>query len=137
MNRVGEILYQLRGKAGGQSSFLRQLRKAVRSGQQSTARAKRWNCPSKYIQRHPGFFRRNGHRCFLRAFIWRLISHLCIELNAQGHDTIVYVNDDGSDCSDYDSDAVGCEEDSSYNDDWDTGDNDYGSDSYDDGYDDD
>ena len=40
-------------------------------------------------------------------------------------------------CQSYDSDAIGYEEASSCYDEWDTGDNDYGSDSYDDSYDDD
>ena len=48
------------------------------------------------------------------------------------HDTVVYADDDDSDYSDYDIDAVGYEEDSSYNDNWDSDDNDYGDDSYDD-----
>ena len=53
------------------------------------------------------------------------------------HDTVIYEDDDDSDYSDYDSEAIGYEEASYCDDEWDTGDNDYGSDSYDDSYDDD
>ena len=51
------------------------------------------------------------------------------------HDTVIYADDDDSDYSNYDSGAVGYEEDSSYDDDWDS--DDYGGGSYDDSYDDD